>query len=147
MHIGCRNVLGGIILFIFLSGFIIPLLYRVVNPSDIERREQNLRAEFQAVTHPEGAKQIRFSINHKIVKRWISAEYKYDNMSDSEVEQYYYQELVRQGWVKQPVGEERYKQFHESIYRKGDYEIFLSPYKDSWSIGLYYRDFFDRWGL
>ncbi|MDR3562613.1 MAG: hypothetical protein P4N59_14425 [Negativicutes bacterium] len=144
---GCRKIFGAIILFIVLGSFIIPLLYRVVNPSDIERREQNLRAEFQIIAHPEGAKQIRFSMNHKIVMRWIRAEYKYDNMSDSELEKYYYQELTRQGWVKQQVSEEYYKRFHTSTYRKGDYEISLSPNEDSWSMGLYYRDIFDRFGL
>lgn len=142
-----RKIFIGIVFLIVLGPLIFSIVYRVVSPSDIEKREQNLRTEFQAIAHPEGAKQIRFSINHKVVHRWISAEYKYENMSDSEVEQYYYQEFVRQGWVKQPVSEESYKRFHDSTYKKGDYEIYLSPYKDSWSIGLYYRDFFDRWGL
>jgi hypothetical protein len=142
-----KKIFVGTVLFIVLGSFIIPSLYRVVNPTDIESREQNLRLQFQTIAHPEGAKQIKFNINSKIVHRWISAEYKYDNMSDSEVEQYYCQELVRQGWVKQPVNEESYKRFHTSTYRKGDYEISLSPYKDSWSMGLYYRDIFDRFGL
>jgi len=132
---------------ILLGSFIIPLLYLAVNPSDTARREQNLRSQFQTIAHPAGAKQTEFRIGKKIVKRWISAEYKYDNMSDSAVEQYYYAELVRQGWVKQPVSEERYKQFHESIYRKGDYEIYFCPDEDSWAIHLNYKDFFDRFDL
>ncbi|GEM_PF-2485332 len=147
MFNGCRNVFGTIILFVVLGSFIIPVFYKVVNPSDIERREQNLRAEFQTIIHPEGANQTKFKINSKIVNRWIRAEYKYDNMNDSEVEQYYNKEMIRQGWIKQPVSEERYKQFYESIYRKGDYEITFCPNKDSWAIHLHYKDFFDRFAL
>ncbi|AJQ28472.1 hypothetical protein [Pelosinus fermentans] len=143
-----RTIVVGIGFFIVLGSLIIPFLYRVVNPSDIESREQNLRFQFQSITHPEGSKQIEFSINRrKMVKRWINAEYKYDNMSDAEVEKYYYQELIRKGWVKQPVSEEAYKHFHKSIYRKGDYEIVFKSSKDSVAIYLYYRDIFDRLDL
>jgi len=144
---GCRKIFAGIIGLILLSAFTIPVIYRVVNYAEIERREQNLRSEFQGIAHPEGAKQLKFSINSKIVKRWISVEYTYNNMNDSDVEKYYYEELVRQGWIKQPVSEERYKHFHESIYKKGDYEIVFSPSKDSWIISLNYKDIFDRLGL
>jgi len=144
---GCRKIFVGIIGLILLCAFTIPVVYRVVNYAEIERREQNLCLEFQAISHPEGARQLKFSINSKIVKRWIRAEYTYNNMNDSDVEKYYYEELVRQGWIKQSVSEERYKHFHESIYRKGDYEIVFSPSKDSLAIYLYYRDIFDRLGL
>ncbi|MPM82917.1 hypothetical protein SDC9_129979 [bioreactor metagenome] len=142
-----RNIFGGIVFSIVLGALIIPIMYLVVNPGAVERREQNLRAEFQAIVHPEGATQIKVNIGHKIVNRWLSAEYRYKNMSDSEVEKYYCEEMTRQGWIKQPVSTESYQHFHQSIYRKGDYEMSFYPLKDSWSIHLHYRDFFDRFAL
>jgi len=144
---GYRKIFTGILGLILLCAITIPEVYRVVNFTEIERREQNLLSEFQAISHPEGARQLKFSIHSKAVKRWIRAEYTYNNMNDSDVEKYYYEELVRQGWIKQSVSEERYKQFHESIYRKGDYEIVFSPGKDSMAIYLNYKDIFDRFGL
>jgi hypothetical protein len=143
---GCRKIFIGIIGLILLCAITIPEVYRVVNYTEIERREQNLHSVFQTISHPEGARQLKFSIHSKAVKRWIRAEYTY-NMNDTDVEKYYYEELVRQGWIKQSVSEERYKQFHESIYRKDDYEIVFSPSKDSLAIDLNYRDIFDRLGL
>ncbi|MBP2639330.1 MAG: hypothetical protein H6Q66_281 [Firmicutes bacterium] len=142
-----RIIVAVIIGSILLCVFTIPVVYRVVNYTEIEQREQNLHSEFQAIVHPEGAKQLKYKMNSKIVMRWIDAEYTYTNMNDLEVERYYNAEMIRKGWIKQTVSEERYKHFHESIYRKEDYEMVFSPHKDSVGIYLNYKDIFDRLGL
>lgn len=144
---GCSIIFAGIVGFIFLSTIMISVTYRVLNYDEVVRREENLRSEFQAIIHPEGAKQLKFEVNSKIIIRWIDAEYKYNSMDNSQVEQYYFEELTKQGWLKQSVSEDAYKQFRQSIYKKGDYEIVFSPVKDYWIISLYYRDIFDRLGL
>jgi len=142
-----RKIVAIVIGSILLCVFTIPVVYRVVNYTEIEQREENLHLEFQAIVHPEGAKQLKYKMNSKIVKHWIRAEYTYKNMSDSEVEKYYTEEMIRSGWIKQPVSEDRYKHFHESIYKKGDYEMVFIPNNDSVAIYLNYKDIFDRLGL
>jgi hypothetical protein len=143
-----RKIFIGTVFFIIFAPLIISLLYRVVNPSGIERREEHLHRYFQEFEHPAGAKQLKFEITSGIVKRWISAEYKYENMSDVEIEQYYYQKLTQHGWVRKSVNKEADKRFRASTYKKGDYEIYIVPSKnkDSWLIGLYCRDLFERFG-
>ncbi|WP_110955890.1 hypothetical protein [Anaerosinus massiliensis] len=91
-----RKVFVGVVWLILLGAAIFPLVYRILNPADIERREENLRTHFQAIEHPSGATQLDFKINSKVVKRWIHAEYEHEHMSAIEIEQYYYQELTRQ---------------------------------------------------
>ncbi|WP_110955889.1 hypothetical protein [Anaerosinus massiliensis] len=144
-----RKGFVGVVWLILLGAAIFPLVYRILNPADIERREENLRTHFQAIEHPSGATQLDFKIHSKVVKRWINAEYKHEHMSAIKIEQYYYQELTQQGWVKKSVNQETDKRFRVSTYKKGDYEIYVSPSKtgNSWSIGLNYRDFFGRFGL
>jgi hypothetical protein len=125
----------------------VPLLYRTLNYQGIQGIENAMRSEFQAIVHPEGAQQLKFSLNSKIVRRWIRAEYKYNNMNDIEVEKYYQEELTKEGWTKEIVSEESYQHSHESFYKKEKYEVSLSPNKDYWIINMYYRDVFDRLGL
>jgi len=143
----CRKIVAVIIGSILLCVFTVPVIYRVVNYTEIEQREQNLHSEFQAIVHPEGTKQLKYKMSSKIVMRWINAEYTYTNMSDSEVEKYYNEEMIRQGWIKQPVSEARYNHFHESRYKKGDYEMVFIPDRDAVAIHLHYKDIFDRLGL
>jgi hypothetical protein len=142
-----RKIVAVIIGSILLCAFTVPVVYRMANYTEIEQREQNLHSEFQTIVHPEDAKQLKYKMNSKIVMRWINAEYTYKNMSDSEVEKYYNEEMVRNGWIKQPVSEERYKHFHESRYKKGDYEIVFIPDRNAVAIHLHYKDIFDRLGL
>jgi len=133
--------------FISIIGF--SLIYRIVNNAEILQREQDMRFQIQSINHPATAQQLELRIGSKIVKRWLSATYKY-SMSDNEVEIYYEKELSKDGWLKtrtMGVTNERYR---GSVYVKGKYELAIEPIgndKGCWELHLNYKDFFDKWGL
>lgn len=74
----------------------------VFNNEDGKRREVMLIAEYQAIKHPEVAKQVYYQLNRKIIKRWINSRYIYP-ISNDKVQEYYDQEFVDKGWRQVPL--------------------------------------------
>lgn len=142
---GLAKFIGRIIFMVFIGLVALTVGICVFDSQGIQRREKGLMSEFQAIAHPNEAQQLDFKNRHKIVRRWIDAEYKYE-LNSTELESYYDKELLKKGWSKEPVSKKEYEQFHYFKYKKGDYEIIFRPYKDIWIIQIYLRDFYDKLG-
>lgn len=142
---GCKSFFGSIVLAVLVSVVLLTFGIRIFGSQGIQKREQGLVLEFQDIVHPNGANQISFQIKSKIIRRWIMAQYKY-NLNAAEIENYYDQELLPKGWSKVSVSKTEYEAFHHFRYKKGNYEIIFSPFKDSWLIKIYLRDFYDELG-
>ncbi|WP_177173709.1 hypothetical protein [Propionispora vibrioides] len=142
---GFTKFFGRIILVVFIGLVALTGGICIFDSQGIQRRENGLISEFQAITHPKETQQLDFNLRHKIVRRWIDAEYRY-KLSSTELESYYDQELLKKGWIKEPINEKGDEQFRYFKYKKGDYEIIFRPYKDIWIIQVYLRDFYDKLG-
>ena len=122
-------VLGVVVIFI--------IGHMVFNNEDGKQREVKLIAEYQAIKHPEGAKQVYYKLNRKIIKRWINSRYIYP-ISNNEVQEYYDQELVDKGWQQVPApsipGDVLYR------YAKDNLILELKLNKNNWILHMSYED-------
>lgn len=142
-----KKYIGIFFLIFFISVIVGPFFYKIINADEVIQREKNLNLQFESIVQPAVANQLDLRIRSKTVNRWLVAEYKYDNMTDEEVEKYYEEELMKEGWSKKSVINKPNKRFRTSVYKKEMYEISIEPYKDYWVIIINYRDFFDKHGL
>jgi len=82
-------------------GFSIPILQflseYIPNPSIYHDRKENMKAEYENIELPKGAKEIEKKTYNKITRIWIIADYEV-NMKKEEIEKYYQEELSKKGW-------------------------------------------------
>jgi hypothetical protein len=139
------KIIGRILFSFLIAVVLLTFGIRLFDSQGLQKREQGLVSEFQAIVHPNDVEQISFQMKSKILKRWIIAEYKY-GLNTTEIEKYYDQELLQKGWSKVSVSKTEYETFHYFRYKKGDYEMIFRPFKDSWIIQINLRDFYDNLG-
>ncbi|SFM36033.1 hypothetical protein [Pelosinus propionicus] len=139
------KVIGRILFSFLIAVVLLTFGIRLFDSQGLQKREQGLISEFQAIVHPNDAEQVSFEMRSKILKRWILANYRY-RLNAAELENYYDHELLQKGWSKVPVSKTEYETFHHFKYKKGDYEIIFRPFKDSWVIQMNLRDFYDKLG-